>query len=444
MHHVTKLFGSASEYRNRIRTFILSASIFVVHFQSQAQDTSRISFNQRDLQYFRPSGFRGLNIFETSKQPPVKPFDGVDVRVGGDFTLQFQSLNHNTKSGDTLATLGSNFNLPTANLNLDIQLADGLRMGLVTYLSSRHHNDAWVKGGYLQIDKLDFIKKDFLIGLMNLMTIKVGMDEINYGDAHFRRSDNARAIYNPFVGNYIMDAFTTEVFGEMTLQKNHGLLVVGISNGSVSQTVVKGDKEIKPSLYGKVGYDDSFADDFRFRLSASCYISPGYDNGQYLYSGDRAGSRYYGVMQLYDESDDFRSGNFVPGFYKYQSFQLNSLVKFKGVEFFGVYEVVRGDKSETITGGTYTQTGAELIYRFGKRDQFYVGGRYNAVTGQDSTFAGTKSINRINAGAGWYLTNEVLMKVEYVSQNYSGDGWVGTKYVEGNFKGFILEAVIGF
>lgn len=444
MQHRSTLLASTNETSYANLRLFFSICLIVLNFTCYAQDTNRVSFSQRDLQYFRLSGFRGLNIFETGKQSPAKPFDGVDVRVGGDFTLQFQSLNHSTKGSDTLATLGSNFNLPSANLNLDIQLADGLRMGLVTYLSSRHHNDAWVKGGYLQIDKLDFIRKDFLIGLMNVMTIKVGMDEINYGDVHFRRSDNARAIYNPFVGNYIMDAFTTEVFGEVTLQKNHGLLVVGVSNGSISQTVVKGDKNIEPSLYGKIGYDGLLAEDFRFRLTASCYISPGYDNGQYLYSGDRAGSRYYGVMQLYDESDDFRSGNFVPGFYKYQSFQLNSLVTFKGLEFFGVYEVARGDKSETITDGTYTQIGAELIYRFGKRDQFYVGGRYNVVSGQDSAFASTKSVDRINAGAGWFLTNEVLMKVEYVNQNYSGDGWVGTKYEEGNFKGFVLEAVIGF
>ena len=42
--------------------------------------------------------------------------------------------------------------------------------------------------------------------------------EINYGDAHFRRSDNGNAIYNPFVGNYIMDAFTTEIGGEVVPQ----------------------------------------------------------------------------------------------------------------------------------------------------------------------------------------------------------------------------------
>jgi len=398
----------------------------------------------QDLQFFRPTGFEGINRFETTKDTNAIPFSGLKVRVGGDFAIQFQGLDHTTKSDDTLATLGNNFNLPTANLNLNVQLADGVRMSIVTYLSSRHHNDGWVKGGYLQIDKLDFIKKDFLKKIMNYTTLKTGMDELNYGDAHFRRSDNARAIRNPFIGNYIMDAFTTEVFGEINFQKNNFLIVAGISNGNLNQTVVKGTKELSPSYYGKLGYDRQVNENLRLRLTGSCFISPGYDNGQYLYSGDRAGSRYYNVMQIYAASDDFRSGRFSPGFIKYQSFQVNPFIKFRGFEFFGIYEKVNGDKSKTETGGNYSQVGAEMIYRFGNKEQFYAGGRYNLVTGKDTSAAATKSIDRLNIGGGWFLLNEVLIKAEYVNQNYSGDGWLGSVFQGGNFKGIMIEAVIGF
>ena len=50
-----------------------------------------------------------------------------------------------------------------ANLFTDVQLADGIRMNVTTYLSTRHHNEAWVKGGYIQFDKLPFVKSKFLI-----------------------------------------------------------------------------------------------------------------------------------------------------------------------------------------------------------------------------------------------------------------------------------------
>jgi len=168
-----------------------------------------------DLQYFRTNDQNGLNVFETSKEDTVA-YPGFQVRVGGDFAMQFQGIsksnNFPNDSAMMLANLGTDFNLPTANLNLDVQLVDGVRMHLRTYLSSRHHSEAWVKGGHIQIDKLDFIKKGFLEGLMKVTTLRVGLDEFNYGDAHFRRSDNARAIFNPFAGNYIMDSFSTEAW----------------------------------------------------------------------------------------------------------------------------------------------------------------------------------------------------------------------------------------
>ncbi|WP_431012642.1 hypothetical protein, partial [Rahnella sp. PAMC25617] len=85
-------------------------------------------------------------------------------------------------------------------------------------------------------------------GIMDFTTITFGMDEFNYGDAHFRRSDNARAIYNPFIGNYIMDSFSTEAFGEVTVQKDGLLAVVGLTNGKLNQNVIVNDNtDNKPS-----------------------------------------------------------------------------------------------------------------------------------------------------------------------------------------------------
>ena len=200
-----------------MRNLMTSISLAVIAMMF----TAGLMAQQPSLQYFRANDRSVLNVFETSKDNDV-PFNGLQVRIGGDFAFQFQGLSQsNDGVGDSLLELSNNFNLPTANLNFDVQLADGMRMHLRTYLSSRHHSEAWVKGGYVQIDKLDFISEGFLSSLMEIATLRFGMDEINYGDTHFRRSDNARAIFNPFVGNYIMDAFTTEPFGEITIQKNN-------------------------------------------------------------------------------------------------------------------------------------------------------------------------------------------------------------------------------
>jgi hypothetical protein len=347
-------------------------------------------------------------------------------------------------------------------------------MHLRTYLSSRHHNETWVEGGHIQIDELDFISKDFLSGLMDVTSFRVGMDMINYGDAHFRRSDNAYTIANPFVGNYIMDAFTTEPFLEANFQPNDFLVVAGISNGMLDPTVNKSDipygssafagelDDIKATYYGKLGWDSQINNNTRIRLTASIYSAQGADNGGHLYSGDRAGARYYHVMDniAADSSSvsiNFRSGRFNPGFKKETAFQINPFVKVGGLEFFGIFEQTMGNNGrDDREDGKFTQLGAELLYRFGSTEQFYVASRYNSVSGNSDYAVGddqpdTKKINRINVGGGWFLTNNTLVKLEYVNQQYNdkfigtwGDPTAATNLTDGMFNGVVLEAVISF
>jgi hypothetical protein len=286
---------------------------------------------------------------------------------------------------------------------------------------------------------------------MDVASIRFGVDEINYGDAHFRRSDNASAIYNPFVGNYIMDSFTTEPFMELNLQPNNWLVVLGVSNGMLHPTVVINEtSDNKITFYGKFGYDAQLNEDLRLRFTGSYYNAGGYSNGNKLYSGDRAGSRYYEVLDVDVEGAraNFRSGRFSPGFNDETAFQINPFVKYKGLEFFGIIEQSKGNRtSEGFEQGKYTQLGAELIYRFGSWEQLYVGTRFNSVKGYNEYAFGTEKgantkITRFNIGGGWFMTKNILAKIEYVSQNYD-DNFTGS-LTDANFKGFVFEAVISF
>jgi len=397
---------------------------------------------QPKINNFRPNNQNGLNIFETPKEPDSE-FDGLKVRVGGDFAIQFQGLSQ-TNSGDSLVDLGSNLNLPTANFILDVQLYDGVRMHLMTYLSARHHTEAWVKGGYVQFDKLDFIKEGFLENIMDYTYIRVGMDEINYGDGHFRRTDNAKAMFNPFVGNYLMDAFTTEAFGEVVVQTNSGFVgVLGVSNGKLNQRVtVSPNTDNRMSFYGKVGIDRQINDDLRVRLTGSWYNNNGTSTGTYLFGGDRAGSRYYYVMHdIEDGGSDFE-GRFNPRFRQMTSVQINPFIKYKGLEFFGIYEMVNNSEDEQ--NGSFTQISGEALYRFGSNEQMYIGGRYNTVSGEMREGGLTQTINLVNIGGVWFFPQNILAKLEYVNQQYEGDGWDGSKFQGGEFKGVMLEAAISF
>ncbi|MGD8426316.1 MAG: hypothetical protein PVH63_01735 [Balneolaceae bacterium] len=401
----------------------------------------------KDLQYWRPYNKSGLNVFEAPFTTDVE-YDGFFVNIGGSNTLQFQGLTQSNTPG-SLSKMETNFNLPESNFDVDAQLAQGLRMHLRTYLSSQHHTEAYVKGGYLQIDRMDFVKEGFMAALMDHLRIKVGLMEINYGDNHFRRTDNGYALMNPFVGNYIMDSFVTEAGGEVYLYGGNMFGMLGISNGKMNQNVM--DKanngfKTKPSFYGKLGYYYLAQQGLRLRLTGSVYTTS-QNAAIHLYGGDRAGTRYYGVM-----GGSFRAGRFAPTFNpghgqpaaagEMTSFMVNPFIKYQGLEFYGVFENISGKLVSESDTRTFNQYAGELLYRFGSNENFYLGTRYNVVDGKMIT-GDDITINRFNLGGGWFLSKNVMTKVEYVNQSYDGFA-AGSIYDGAKFNGVMIEAVVAF
>ncbi|SEJ65153.1 hypothetical protein SAMN05192553_10769 [Cyclobacterium xiamenense] len=426
------------------KNILILAGAILCSFSSLAQ--------QRDMQFWRAYDQRGINVFETGKADTVA-FDGVRVRIGGAFAQQFQSLSHenaatpflndNGINTNQLMDIGSGFNLATANLNIDVALADGVRLNLITYLSSRHHPETWVKGGYLQFDKLPFLKSETFDQIMEKLTIKVGHMEINYGDSHFRRSDNGNAFYNPFVGNYIMDAFATEIGAEVIYQDKGFLAVASMTGGEIQGGVTNPSRR-KPAFIGKLGYDKTLDNELRLRLTGSMYTTSGSVNNT-LWSGDRAGSRYYLVMEntLASTSGNFTSGRFNPGMRdNVTALVLNPFVSYGGLELFGTLEQSKGKAANETEDRTWNQLGVDAVYRFGSMDKFYLAGRYNQAGGEMPNGL-EPSISRAQIGAGWFITKNILAKLEYVSQQYQDFAPTDIRN-GGSFNGLMIEGVIGF
>lgn len=413
-----------------------------------------LSYGQpaKQLPYWRPYDMRGINVFETGKQDTVE-YDGPDLRWGAAFTQQFQALDHENAADEVivdgvnrnqLMEIGNGFNLATANLYLDALLAEGIRVNLITYLSSRHHPEAWVKGGFFQVDRLPMFKSDFLDNIMDYVTLRIGHFEINYGDAHLRRTDNGNALYNPLVGNYIMDAYTTEIGGEVYVQSNGFLGMLGMTDGEIQGNVTRPDDR-SPSIYGKLGFDRQLQPDLRLRLTGSFYTTATSINNT-LYGGDRAGSRYYLVMENTTAtiSSNFTSGRINPGLTdKVTALMLNPFVKFQGLELFGIIEQVKGRNASEQDERTWNQLGVEAVYRFLPGERLHVAARYNTVSGELAGSRADVSINRFQVGAGWFVTPNILVKAEYVTQSYNDFPSTDIRH-EGEFKGFMLEGVIAF
>ena len=403
------------------------------------------------MQYYRALDKRGLNVFETTKEPGVE-FTGFKIDFGAAFTSQMQSLSHqNTASpnivggvnANQLAAIGLGMNNPTANLYLNVQLAPGIRVAMTSYLSSRHHNETWVKDGYIQIDQspIDFAP---LKALMEIVTIRVGDFEINYGDNHFRRSDNGNAVYNPFVGNYIMDSFTTQIGGEIYVKTASVIAMGAMTAGELRGTVLTPGQR-GPSFIGKLGIDRQVNKDLRVRLTGSMYRTTKAMSDT-LYSGDRAGSRYYYVMENTQatESAQKDSGLLNPGFSnRVTAMQMNPFVKFRGVELFGVIERAEGRAVTEATNRTWNQYALDTIYRFMPDEKLFVGARYNKALGELPGITGDVGADRWQFGGGWFITPNILAKTEYVKQTYFGYPVSNIKN-GGEFKGMMLEGVIAF
>ena len=416
-----------------------------------AQESVITSGRPITIQHVRPQDQRGINMFETSKDPGVE-YKGFRMDFGAAFAAQFQALRHknaaepnvvNGVNANQLIEIGNGFNNSTANLYLHAQLADGIRVQLSSYLSSRHHNETWVKDGFIQMDKSP-LPIPVLENLMKYVTLKVGHYEINYGDAHFRRTDNGNAMYNPFVGNLIMDAFTTEVGGEAILRHKSLIGVVGITGGEVRGTVIN-PKQRSASYIGKVGFDHQVRPNLRVRMTGSMYKTNNSASNT-LYGGDRAGSRYYYVVEntAATESAQFTSGLINPGFRnKVTALQFNPFVKFGGLELFGVVERAEGKATAEAATRNIHQYALDTIYRVGPNEELFIAARYNTVEGELAGINGKAGANRWQFGAGMFLTPMIMGKLEYVRQEFTGYPANHLRH-GGKFNGFVVEGVVGF
>lgn len=408
------------------------------------------------MQNIRPADKRGLHVFEAPKEDGI-PFTGFRYSFGAAFRQQFQGLEHRntaspvmsgTTNTNQLVDIGRGFNLADANLSLNMQLADGIRVQLTSYLSSKHHQETWVKDGYALIDKSP-IDNPVLNSIMKYTTLKLGHFEVNYGDQHFRRSDNGMALYNPFVGNLIIDAFTTEVGGEAYFRTGPFLAMAGLTSGTIQGGITTPAGRTNAYL-GKLGFDQQLTSDFRARLTGSYYKNDKSPSNTLL-TGDRAGHGYDLVMEntAATLTANAWSGQIRPGLANtLRAYSINPFLKYQGIEFFGTYDNFKGKTLSEPDWRTWTQRAGELVYRFWD-EKVFVGGRGNTAKGKLGNTATVNfqnqpvSVDRYAASAGWFVTPVLLLKGEYMQQKYYRFPATDIRN-GGKIQGFVVEGVVSF
>ena len=414
-------------------------------------ETARAKTETVTIEHFIPHDSRSLNQFETPKDEGPA-YDGFVLNWGGAFTQEFQALHHSNTAApvvvagvntNQLMTIGAGFDNAMANMFLNAQLAKGIRVEMTTYLSTRHHNESWVKDGFLLIDGSPW-ENAKLDALMKYLTLRVGHFEVNYGDAHFRASDAGNTMANPLVGNLLMNAFTTEIGAELYARGASGWMVMGGATGGEIRGTVENPAKRAPAFLAKLGYDHQVNDATRVRLTGSLYTTAKSANNT-LYSGSRAGSPYFDVLLNTTGSvtSSAWTGDVQPGLSsKVTAMVVNPFVKFHGLEVFGNIEQAKGRTAVETTERTWKQLAGEGLYRF-CNDQFYVVGRYDTVKGRLATVPNDVTVNRVQAGGGWFLTPTVMMKLEYVKQQYQDYPLTNILH-GGEFEGTMITGVVSF
>jgi hypothetical protein len=147
---------------------------------------------------------------------------------------------------------------------------------------------------------------------------------------------------------------------------------------------------------------------------------------------------------------------------------LNGFVKAGGLELFGTYETGKGRQAAQIGTGAgspedrgFNQFAGDVVYRIGAKENLFVGARYNKVTLDNIWNTGVKgnvdpmknqiisevNLDRFALAGGWFLTKNVLLKAEYVVQNYNDYDKTSVpknQFAKGKFSGYVVEAVVGF
>ena len=419
-----------------------------------------------------------VQTFEPAKD--TSAFSGKpEVSFATDLSFYFQGLSSAVPGGvaSVDATTGaltypaatnieSGLILPTANFDISAKVLSGFNVKLQTMLASHHHNEAYVKGGYATIDNLDFIAPGFLSSVMQNATLKIGVNDINYGDDQYRRTDNANVMKNPFINNLAVEGYLqgTHVEFLYRLPSLNAFAMVGVTNGQANPSDVSQTNSAPGSgssdryaLYGKVGFDKQMNEDLRVRLTESVFFVEGI-NRLDLYSSDKAGDV---VRQTFGSTGTAAQGagwNIISAFASGTELQANAaakttpdllasktnlFLKYQDTEFYGLYEII--DASDVFQKPLKaTHYAVDLVQRF-SNDKFWLAARYeNAVQEYADAWNdfGDAELTQVQLAAGWYISKNAVAKLEYIDQERKNFSIY--KNGKGSFDGYMISASLSF
>jgi len=348
------------------------------------------------------------------------------------------------------------FQSARGNLDFNVHIADGVDVFFDAYLSSNHHEGQWYDDqGYITITHLP--EEADILGLNNnlfkYVTLRAGFIPVGFGLWSEIRSDNADVQRNPLVGNYIVDA--NDVEPSLEIRTKPGMLnaLIAFGDGTTTGDFTPGRGN---EVNARVWLDMYKVID----IAASVYKSnqanngTGYPNGGSttdLFAGNRSGAQYTGTPGANSIfPNGYEDGDIAPQ--KGQNvwaYQFDGFYNMKPVKIFGMVGFTQDiDINGSAPGSpdeAWSYYGGDITYYI--FPALYVAGRYSAATSgiyQGVRYSSNPTANRIQLGAGLWLTKQMLFKLEYVNQHYKNFP-VGSLYADNaRFHGLTLQFSVSF
>jgi len=411
----------------------------------------------------KPAGWMTPSFRAEEMDLRVGTFGSIDMYLGLQSAGRFQILDDSDVfvGGVESPNLDPSFQTAWGDLPFMFNIDNGKMLVFFDlYLSSRPHpSTTYGNEGYILIRELpDNLPGNEWINntIFKFVNVKAGHFEIDFGDAHYRRSDNAWVQRNLLIGNYLVDPDVEEIGMEIFGKDTKFNWLFGLSSGTTTENFVEG-RGIA-SLHGKLwGYPMK-----DLRLSASGYYVDHSDNplpssgppavagtkGS-LFSGRRSGGPYGGVMGGGNSPGDLLLGN------DKQVTALQGDVTWNpgSWDFYGHFGWM---KDADLNGSALTDPEDRWIYAaiegaYHFTPRAYVAARYCYAAAQELRSVDSDGhVQRIQLGGGYWLTKNVLAKAEYVYEKFSDfdpTSWSNGVGVDvsrdPSFSGLIFEVSFG-
>ncbi len=406
-----------------------------------------------------PTKDRYLSPFKDENPDHMRPDMHMQIAQYGNMKLymgfwtvgRFQALqeyNLNPSRG-----LNPNFQTPYADLSLLATIPHEFDMFADFYIATPGHpSTTYGDEGWLVFKQIPGVSHNSPINkIMDYINVKVGAFDIDFGDNNYHRSNNAWVQNNPLIGNPLVDPSTEEIGGEVYSVKGPVYWLFGLSNGS---TTGHYDYGANPAVHGKIwGYPTK-----NLRLSASVYYADMGDSTDVsdLYAATRSGEPYnnlfgYGPSDTIVTDDD---GQIAPQG-GHQVFATQGDITYEQWPFESYsYVGWTQDGEANQTGvGTPAQRwlygSSNVVYHI--NPALYLAAQYSyAFAGSVNGVDTNGWVDRIQVGAGYWLTKSILTKLEYVQEQYHAFG-SNTGVVNGavadmgpGFNGVVMEVSFGF